>query len=192
MWASIFSTLKEQGKYRVQILEDNKKISFQKFIDLLVNQMEFRTFYNKLLAECEFEAFFWEHPPVTFESLNQEYEFVLVDSKALARIKTNYKAFEEHFSKHTWVVDFDNLGKNARLVVPCPNQMLAYTHLANFTRIAPKMQIDAFWQRVAEKYQEMIAIKKRWLNTSGLGVHWLHVRIDTNPKYYTHREYSVL
>jgi len=25
----------------------------------------------------------------------------------------------------------------------------------------------------------------RWLNTHGLGVHYLHVRIDEKPKYYS-------
>lgn len=29
-----------------------------------------------------------------------------------------------------------------------------------------------------------------WLSTSGLGVYWLHVRLDTRPKYYNHDEYK--
>jgi hypothetical protein len=28
-----------------------------------------------------------------------------------------------------------------------------------------------------------------WLSTSGLGVAWLHVRLDERPKYYTHAPY---
>ena len=31
----------------------------------------------------------------------------------------------------------------------------------------------------------------RWLSTSGLAVHYLHVRIDKRPKYYNHQEYLV-
>ena len=29
-----------------------------------------------------------------------------------------------------------------------------------------------------------------WLSTSGLGVYWLHVRLDSYPKYYTYRPYK--
>lgn len=28
-----------------------------------------------------------------------------------------------------------------------------------------------------------------WVSTSGLGVPWLHVRLDDAPKYYTHRPF---
>jgi len=28
-----------------------------------------------------------------------------------------------------------------------------------------------------------------WLSTSGLGIAWLHVRLDERPKYYTHAPY---
>jgi hypothetical protein len=30
-----------------------------------------------------------------------------------------------------------------------------------------------------------------WLSTSGLGVYWLHVRLDTHPKYYQYQPYKV-
>ena len=30
-----------------------------------------------------------------------------------------------------------------------------------------------------------------WLNTSGAAVAWLHVRLDSSPKYYRHREYAM-
>ena len=29
-----------------------------------------------------------------------------------------------------------------------------------------------------------------WLSTSGLGVYWLHVRLDSRPKYYTYEPYK--
>ncbi|WP_391540805.1 DUF6940 family protein [Halomicronema hongdechloris] len=31
--------------------------------------------------------------------------------------------------------------------------------------------------------------RPRWVNASGLGVAWLHVRLDTRPKYYQHEPY---
>lgn len=29
-----------------------------------------------------------------------------------------------------------------------------------------------------------------WVSTSGLGVSWLHVRLDSRPKYYTYAPYK--
>lgn len=29
-----------------------------------------------------------------------------------------------------------------------------------------------------------------WCSTSGLGVYWLHIRLDQYPKYYTYRPYK--
>jgi hypothetical protein len=29
-----------------------------------------------------------------------------------------------------------------------------------------------------------------WLSTSGLGVAWLHIRLDSTPKYYQHQPYT--
>jgi len=31
--------------------------------------------------------------------------------------------------------------------------------------------------------------KTFWVSTSGLGVAWLHVRVDSKPKYYSHEAY---
>ena len=33
---------------------------------------------------------------------------------------------------------------------------------------------------------------KVWLSTSGLGVYWLHVRLDSRPKYYQFKEFAVM
>jgi hypothetical protein len=30
-----------------------------------------------------------------------------------------------------------------------------------------------------------------WLSTAGMGVAWLHIRLDERPKYYSHKPYAV-
>ena len=30
-----------------------------------------------------------------------------------------------------------------------------------------------------------------WLSTHGLGIPWLHIRIDTIPKYYSYKNYKI-
>ena len=76
------------------------------------------------------------------------------------------------------------------MVVPTPiAENNIYTHLANFVRQAPADQIDVFWKTVGEECIKNISEKNIWLSTHGLGIYWLHVRVDTVPKYYHFREY---
>jgi len=58
-------------------------------------------------------------------------------------------------------------------------------------REAPIEQVEEFWKIVAEQYEVAINEVPIWLSTHGLGVYWLHVRIDTYPKYYHYQPYLV-
>jgi hypothetical protein len=90
------------------------------------------------------------------------------------------------------VTSFMNLGNNAKLVVPKPLAATHnYAHLAAFVGTAPASQSDEFWQLVGSEAIAAINEKPIWLNTAGLGVHWLHVRLDTTPKYYKHKPYRI-
>ena len=101
----------------------------------------------------------------------------------------NCLKFAKYFTAEP-VVDFPNLGGDAHLVVPCPqDEGDAFAHLAVFSRTAPVAQQHRFWQRVGLAVENMVGERPLWLSTSGLGVYWLHVRLDARPKYYTFRPY---
>lgn len=96
------------------------------------------------------------------------------------------------------MISFENLGKD---VVPCPgasssNRYPRYmTHLASFHRGANKVHILELWRKIGDSMLRRIEAEpdpdhKFWLSTSGLGVSWLHVRIDVVPKYYNWKEYK--
>ena len=87
-------------------------------------------------------------------------------------------------------MNFKNLGGDAHLVVPCPIQGKAYPHLAAFVRQAPETQIHSFWAMLGKTYSSTLGEEPKWLNTAGLGVYWLHVRIDSHPKYYKTLQYK--
>ena len=94
-------------------------------------------------------------------------------------------------AKNKNVVSFPNLRKDATLIVPCPLQEnSAYTHIANFTRQAPSFQQIEFWQFLGKKTKENLSQQPLWISTSGLGVYWLHVRLDSYPKYYCFQPYK--
>jgi hypothetical protein len=84
---------------------------------------------------------------------------------------------------------FANRSGDARLIAPCPPAAGAsavdYGHLLSFLRGAPAAQVHAVWAAAAEAMEARLARGPGpvWLSTSGLGVPWLHVRVDDRPKY---------
>ena len=88
------------------------------------------------------------------------------------------------------VVTFESLGKDALLVAPCPGvQGTNFAHLARFVATASDEQSSALWQCVGESIERRLNVRPTWLSTAGLGISWLHVRLDTRPKYYRHAPY---
>ena len=100
-------------------------------------------------------------------------------------------AFAEHFGlQRPSVVTFPNLGADATLVVPCPiGERGCYWHLADFLRRGPVDQIDELWRCVAVAMNDRVGVRPVWLSTAGMGVAWLHIRLDDRPKYYGHAPY---
>ena len=179
--------------HQYQIYQNDATLTYTQVIELWQSNYGFRQFYNNILAESDFNAYFWENPPINNTTIHQPYEFVLVNSSALSRIQATPQAFSKYFDANkNGVVHFENLGKDALLVVPSAMaEAAAYPHLATFVRNTPKQQQQAFWQQVGEQIAHRISNKKIWVSTSGLGVYWLHVRLDDRPKYYQHRPYKL-
>lgn len=63
--------------------------------------------------------------------------------------------------------------------------------MAKFLKYGEQKQINEVFKRVGESILEEIESQKMiWLNTAGLGVIWLHVRMDIRPKYYKTKRYK--
>lgn len=178
--------------HQYKIYQNDQQLTYAQVIELWKRDVDFRQFYNQLLADNKFEAYFWENPPITTTTIQQPYEFVLVNSSRLTRIKASKRAFSKFFNQNkNGVVYFENLGKDAMLVVPSPlSKDSVYPHIAAFVRNAAKEQQQAFWQQVGEQVEQRLSHQKLWLSTSGLGVYWLHVRLDSRPKYYQYQSYK--
>jgi hypothetical protein len=163
------------------------------FVRALASSADLRALLAESLRAAPFEAYFWETVPFSPERGEAPFEFVVVNSPALAGIVANSTPFAPHFSKRASpIVSFGNLGGDAHLVVPAPaTTASSYAHLAKFLRTAPAEQVEALWLRVAEDVAAWRAKRNDtlWVSTSGLGVHWLHVRLDARPKYYAYAPY---
>src|SRR5690606_32209774 len=121
----------------------NLAASYAEVIEAWRNEQSFRTFFNQLLADVPFTAFRWETPAVTKKTIGRGFEFVVLDSPGLTR-RPDRDSFADQFfqaGSDRDVITFDNLGRNAVLVVPAP---LAddkhYPHLGAFVRGAPATQ----------------------------------------------------
>uniref|UniRef100_A0A061SID1 Uncharacterized protein n=1 Tax=Tetraselmis sp. GSL018 TaxID=582737 RepID=A0A061SID1_9CHLO len=146
------------------------------------------------LREAPFKAFFFEAPPLERKRLpSKHFEFILRESYELAKVFIPDKhALAEHLIQDVNV--FPNLGGDCLLV--SPKQMegtdaSAYCHLAQFVRNAPEEQVKRTFAMVGASTLKRLAQSRRpvWLSTSGLGVYWLHFRLDEYPKYYTYHPY---
>ena len=149
------------------------------------------------LCTSRYPAFFLETKGMTRESSHQlTFEFVLVDTPQLhsfAESNASPQAFSEHLTKCDSTCSFPNLGGDALLIAPKLQQgedPVSYSHLAAFVRRAPPSQVEDLWKLVAMEYNKTND-KKVWLSTDGTGVPWLHVRLDSRPKYYTYSPFAI-
>lgn len=196
MWRSDAEVLEGGRTRKISLLSDGKTLCYGDVLDLWQSEQGFRSFFISLLADAPFAAYFWETPPVTETSLEQAFEFVLVDGPQLVGLSSDQSAFREHFTSADVgeeIVTFANLGKDAVLIAPRPRvSLFAYPHIAVFAREAPEAQNHALWERVGAVLEQRLCQHPIWLSTAGLGVPWLHVRLDSRPKYYNFQPYREL
>jgi hypothetical protein len=132
-------------------------------------------------------GFFWEMPALRAATHDEPYECVLLPAPGLARATPDRFVFAEKFAAQPdgGVIVFPNLGGDATLVVPRPLAAdTACCHIAAFVRLAPVDQQHELLRVLATTAMTAIGDAPLWLSTSGLGVAWLHVRLDARPKYY--------
>ena len=193
------SSLLHHNTHRVRISDtrDGRQLTFADVIQLMEHDSAFCLFFSKVLRDSPFEHFFWECPAVNAISVgNTLYEHVTV--QAFGFSAASPKNFEAHFTRTKAVVTFQNLGRDAMLVCPCPKEPQDnkhFGHLAAFVRASrgemQELQIQ-MWMAVGRTFREYLHTRGResiWLNTEGAGVPWVHVRLDHRPKYYHHAAY---
>lgn len=190
MWFAEKTNLENnQTKYKIR--QNEKTLNFQAVIELLKNNEDFVMYFNKLLCESEYESFFWEVKPIDSKRNQEDFEFVLINSNALLDVKADSSVFSKYFSDNKYATSFVNLSGESVLITPVKTSPLDdYAHIAKFCRNASVEQILAFWNLVGDEFGKAIENNAKWLSTSGLGVYWLHVRIDPTPKYINYGPYK--
>lgn len=165
---------------------DGQPATLAQWVTALRDEPQARAALNQTLAQAPFEAFFWESAPLARSTAQAPARQELLDASRLALVTPEPEPFAEHFVPGALVARFMSLGGDAILIAPAPlTTHAAYPHLAAFVRLAPAAQQDALWAEVGRAAAPRLTQDApRWLSTAGMGVSWLHVRLDTRPKYY--------
>ena len=187
MWRVSTRPLGRRGVLCAQLYSGTEPLNLSSVIDGWRSNPEFRSFWASSLCDIPFEAYCWEMPPLTRAVLNRPFECVFVESLMHAALTPDSESFAEHFTpaaSASGVAIFESFRRDSLLLAPYPHAALdAYTHLATFMRKAPSTQIDQIWCAVSQAVDSRLGERPIWLSTAGLGVSWLHIRVDSRPKY---------
>jgi hypothetical protein len=187
MWSCIRQTLDGDRGEQFSLRRNGDAVAYRDVLRFWQHDEEFRTYFISLLATARYPAYRWETPTISNHNVDRPFEFVLLDAPRLDR-RPDEHSFAEQFrsaAANQSVVTFSNLGGDAVLVVPCPaGASAAYVHLATFVRQAPAAHVHELWQAVGAAMSSRVGSDPVWLSTAGMGVSWLHVRLDSRPKYY--------
>jgi hypothetical protein len=168
-------------------------MSFRQLFTWLRDDGAYAEWLSHTISDFDSQAFYWELPPLTTNTIDDDAEFVVLEAPSLARMAPEPDVFASHFQPRPdhGIAVFPNLGGDAVLVVPCPVEPGdSYPHLMAFLRAAPVDQLRALWRTTAATVSTRLGARPIWLNTAGLGVAWLHVRLDSWPKYYRYQPYT--
>ena len=176
------------GGVQLHWRRDGQPATLAEWVIALRDEPQARATLNQTLAQTPYKAFFWESLPLARATAQRPARQDVLDAERLALLSPDLQPFAAQLKAQprASVVRFENLSGDALLVVPAPlTTHDAYPHLAAFTRLAPAAQQDVLWAEVGRAAAPFLVQEApRWLSTAGLGVSWLHVRLDTRPKYY--------
>jgi hypothetical protein len=189
-------TMLQPSVHQIRLREGGRPLDRLSFFKRLKIDPVLRDVLSEAILDSPWPALCWETPVLTRDTWTQPFECVVLASDILSQVQATPGPFREHIENgygKPEVRQFGNLGGDARLVAPCAAvDDTNYTHLARFLGGAPSAQIHALWSAVGAEVQRWATERDHpvWVSTAGLGVFWLHVRLDSRPKYYRHEPYK--
>jgi hypothetical protein len=201
----------------IRIFINDIPITFKEFLhNTSQGNFEILDYITNTIINYHTDALFFETPSIMVSTYETDiFEYMLIPSTELQNIVPDYGPFEEKFKRSCknnvdingdsdsnsdhCVVSFGNLSGDSMLVAPCPihdqnnKDVIDFSHLKRFTVNADINLIHKIWQRVAKEAITILqnnSNQRLWISTSGLGVSWLHIRLDSTPKYYNWLPYK--
>ena len=185
------NVLVDKGVRLFRLFADERLLTNEDVFRLWQEDATFALFYSKTILKAGYEGFCWEMPPVTSSSLKVDHEYVVVESASHRNIQANPAPFNEHFRGGVLTVAFPNLGKNGVMIAPAPGDHIDGGSISSFLRSASRDRVVDLWAVVGREVNRRVSDVPLWVSTAGLGVSWLHVRLDSRPKYYRYNPYRI-
>ena len=177
-----------QGDWRtLRLLSEESAKDLRSGFLLIAEQPSLADELTRVLCTLPWEACFMEAPPWRAHE-QPAWELMLLPAPALAGRAEDPRPFARQLTAATRqgraAALFPNLGGDALLASPCPQGAgVHHAHLLSFLRSAPRESSRALWRALGEGIVQR-AQQETWISSSGLGVSWLHLRLDDRPKYY--------
>jgi len=182
---------------------NGEELSWSEVLYLWQHDDEFCDLFTDTLCESEYDDFFWETLPVSAHTAAEHsFQFIVIDAKGvLASHPGNPRLFHQHtmhIQGSDQVVTFHNQSQRADMVAPCQSGPEShYGHLAAFLRSAPIAQIREFWRVLGQRVENLLGEGGRspkspvWVSSHGIGVPWVHIRLDSSPRFYHYTPWKV-
>jgi hypothetical protein len=187
------STSENRGnllKYR--IADQSRELRYREVVQLWRDDQEFVDFYISIFRKCGFHSYVWETPSISNSTVDRIFEFVLgnVPSPSRTPDRQTYASYFDTTMTHHGIVAFSNLGGDALLITPSPYRADAnYIDMAAFIREAPLGQQRALWKELARYIESELSDEPMWISVATGDIAWLHLRLDSSPKYYRYAPY---
>lgn len=181
----------QQDKY--ELYKGSEEVTYYHFLRQMKVNKDLRQLFINTLRDSRFLKFRLEMPPISAHLKNLAFEFILLDSPGL-QSTPDIESFAEHFNQPSGQLyaTFLNFSKTSTLIVPTPfgaKTAKRYASIGPFMKKSnnkkQRAQADQLVRQVAiEGAAAFEKTTKTYISTAGGGVAWLHVRLDSRPKYY--------
>jgi len=177
--------------------QGERELTNRQVLKLIETDREFLNFMIEKLKNANMDGYFWEVKPISPANLDGYFEYALIQTDKFEDVQADRKPFIKYLNKcRRLSTMFKNLSGDATLVIPCDKDPEGppsdkYAHLASFVRKADMEQVRDVFMRAFSIVSTMVAEgAKVYVSTHGLGVHWVHIRLEKTPKYYTYKDYA--
>ncbi|MCP4963483.1 MAG: hypothetical protein GY925_29970 [Actinomycetia bacterium] len=178
----------EANVTRFMVSVDGRSATRSEFFSGLIASGSCRDVLTRCLLELPADQIYWETPPLSFSTAATRSEFVAVSAGLSG--EPDGAPFQQFFQPDQLVATFSNLGGDAVLVAPTDHHReTRCNYLMSFLRSGADAQVHAVWAAVGQAALSQLGDRPVWVSTAGGGVPWLHFRVDSTPKYYSHAPY---
>lgn len=142
--------------------------------------------------------FFWKTSPID-SSLNTEFKSIILDASSSFTGNSNHAKFSNKIDKkciqNNDTITFMSQSGNP-LVIPCPVEGQNFYTIQDFMKNATEKHKKSFFRKAARLIEneahKLKPNKKLYINTEGTVVPYFHLRLDSEPKYYSENAKSKL